>query len=183
MQRNSDDLRRKMKAIFVGIGSNLGSKEENCIHAINEISKDERIDILAVSSLYITAPISPIPQDDFLNCAISLEFEGSPFDLLKILKGIEEKMGRKNSERWGPRVIDLDILLFRDLIIEHRDLSIPHPLLHKRKFALIPCLEIDREIIHPLFKRPLLSFLKDVEDQKVSFYKRLPFTIKKKETR
>lgn len=156
------------KGVFVGLGSNLGNREENLLFAIREIQRDGRANLVSCSSLYLTSPVSHIEQDDFLNCAISIEFEGSPFDLLRMLKGIEKAMGRRDFVRWGPRVIDLDILLFGDSIVTHEELSIPHVRLHERKFAIVPCLEIEKDLVHPVFRRPLSSFLPEIDNaQKV----------------
>jgi 2-amino-4-hydroxy-6-hydroxymethyldihydropteridine diphosphokinase len=158
--------------VFIGLGSNLGEKEENLLYAIREIQRDDRVEMVRISSLYLTSPVSDIEQEDFLNCVISIEFDGSPFDLLRVLKGIESSMGRKGFVRWGPRVIDIDILLFKESIIRHEELFVPHARLHERRFAIIPCLEIDKDLVHPVFKRPLSSFLGEIEStQRVELIK------------
>jgi len=103
-------------------------------------------------------------QNDFINCAVSILWDGSPFELLHLLNSIEREMGRVREVRNGPRIIDMDILLFGELTMETPSLTIPHPELHRRKFAIIPCVEIDPTIIHPVFKKPLKEFLLEIED-------------------
>jgi 2-amino-4-hydroxy-6-hydroxymethyldihydropteridine diphosphokinase len=153
------------KRVFVGIGSNVGNSANNCTSSIARLKEDERVRHLLMSSFYITSPVSSIRQDDFVNCAISFLWEGSPPELLRLLNRIEQEMGRVREARNGPRVIDLDILLFGDLIQETQSLTIPHPEIHKRKFAIIPCAEIDPAIVHPVFKRRLVEFLAEIGDE------------------
>jgi 2-amino-4-hydroxy-6-hydroxymethyldihydropteridine diphosphokinase len=152
--------------VFIGIGSNEGDSEENCIRSIKEMVKDGRLRLQGVSSLYRTSPVSTIPQDDFVNCAIFVSWAGSPLSLLEFLMGIENRMGRvRDGRKDSPRVIDLDILLFGNLVLQEHSLTIPHAELHKRRFAMVPCLEIDPQIIHPGLRRPLATFLGKIEDQ------------------
>jgi 2-amino-4-hydroxy-6-hydroxymethyldihydropteridine diphosphokinase len=152
--------------VFVGIGSNVGDSEGNCIRSIKEMVKDGRLRLQGVSSLYRTSPVSTIPQDDFVNCAIFVSWAGSPLSLLEFLMGIENRMGRiRDGKKDSPRVIDLDILLFGNLVLQEHSLTIPHADLHKRRFAMVPCLEIDPQIIHPGLRRPLATFLGKIDDQ------------------
>jgi 2-amino-4-hydroxy-6-hydroxymethyldihydropteridine diphosphokinase len=152
--------------VFIGIGSNEGDSEENCIRSIKEMVKDGRLRLQGVSSLYRTSPVSTIPQDDFVNCAIFVSWAGSPLSLLEFLMGIENRMGRvRDGRKDSPRVIDLDIILFGNLVLQEHSLTIPHAELHKRRFAMVPCLEIDPQIIHPGLRRPLATFLGKIEDQ------------------
>lgn len=152
--------------VFIGIGSNVGDSEGNCIKSIKELRKDGRLAFRGASSLYRTSPVSSIPQDDFVNCAVFVSWAGSPLSLLEFLMGIENRMGRvRDGKKDSPRVIDLDILLFGNLVLQEHSLTIPHAELHKRKFAMVPCLEIDPQIIHPGFRRPLATFLSKIDDQ------------------
>jgi 2-amino-4-hydroxy-6-hydroxymethyldihydropteridine diphosphokinase len=152
--------------VFIGIGSNVGDSEGNCIRSIKEMVKDGRLRLQGVSSLYRTSPVSTIPQDDFVNCAIFVSWAGSPLSLLEFLMGIENRMGRvRDGRKDSPRVIDLDILLFGNLVLQEHSLTIPHAELHKRRFAMVPCLEIDPQIIHPGLRRPLATFLGKIDDQ------------------
>jgi len=157
--------------VFIGIGSNIGNAVHHCITGIKTIIDDSRVDFLDASSLYITSPVSPIPQEDFINCVISLTWEDSSLRLLELLHHIEQTMGRVRNVVSGPRIIDLDILLFKDVILDNPFLIIPHPRLHERKFTLIPCLEIDPLLIHPLYQKHLSSFLDTIDDtQRISVY-------------
>lgn len=153
--------------IFIGIGSNMGDGIKNCMTAIKRISSDKRVDLKSISSFYTASPVSEIKQDDFINCAILVSWEGAPHELLKFLAGIEQGMGRTRKMKDGPRIIDLDILFFGDMVLDEPSLTIPHKELHKRKFALIPCLEIDPNLIIPTYKKPLNDFLPEIGDDQV----------------
>jgi 2-amino-4-hydroxy-6-hydroxymethyldihydropteridine diphosphokinase len=151
--------------VFIGIGSNIGDSVGNCTTSIMKLTEEKRVRLISRSSLYVTSPVSTIKQKDFINCAVCAIWDGSPFDLLGLLNGIEETMGRERGDKDGPRTIDLDILLFGNLLLDTPLLKIPHPELHKRKFAIIPCIEIEPAIIHPLYERQLKEFLADIGDE------------------
>ncbi|MGD9576837.1 MAG: 2-amino-4-hydroxy-6-hydroxymethyldihydropteridine diphosphokinase [Syntrophorhabdus sp.] len=161
--------------VFIGIGSNLGDSEGNCIRSIKEMRKDGRLAFRGASSLYRTSPLSSIPQDDFVNCAVFVSWAGSPLSLLEFLMAVENRMGRiRDGRKDSPRVIDLDILLFGNLVLQEHSLTIPHAELHKRRFAMVPCLEIDSQIIHPGLRRPLATFLGKIDDQQsVDFIRKI----------
>lgn len=148
---------------FIGLGSNVGDHYANCTRGIREVLGDSRATLKAVSSLYYTSPLSTIPQPDILNGVFAVDWKGSAVELLWALKQIEVRMGRLRGPRNGPRIIDLDILLFDDAVIRAPDLIVPHPRLHKRKFALIPCLEIAPSLIHPVLKKPLHDLLEAIQ--------------------
>jgi 2-amino-4-hydroxy-6-hydroxymethyldihydropteridine diphosphokinase len=154
--------------VLIGIGSNIGNGIKNCMMAIKKISSDRRIDMKSISSFYSTSPVSDIKQDNFINCAVRVSWDGTPNELMELLSGIEKEMGRTTEVRNGPRIIDLDILLFGTVVLDEPSLTIPHKQLHKRKFAIIPCVEIDPNCIVPTFKKPLKDFLAEIgEDQVV----------------
>lgn len=160
------------RKIFIGIGSNIGDKIGNCIDGIRAIAADNRAYVRSASSMYLTSPVSEIAQEDFVNCALSIDWDDTPFALLNLLNRTEAAMGRQRDIRNGPRVIDLDILLFGDSVIRESRLTVPHPELHRRKFAIVPCVEIDGEIVHPLYKRPLKEFLSHIDDsQRIALLK------------
>jgi len=153
---------------YIGIGSNLGDKTKQCKKAISKILKVDHHKLLAKSSFFKTQPIGFTSQDWFVNAVIKIETELEPFNLLRTLKAIESQLGRTETFRWGPRIIDPDILLFDDLEIKTEDLQIPHPRLSERKFLLVPLAEIDQDLIHPGLKKTVGELLKDiVEDQGV----------------
>jgi len=140
-----------MAIIYIGIGSNLGDKEGNCKTAIERLSKNG-IAVKKISSPYRTKPWGVEDQPDFVNMAVKAETNVNPSELLTILKTIEKEMGRQDGVRWGPRLIDLDLLFYDDLVFSCDELAIPHPLLHEREFVLLPLAEIAAEFVHPVLK-------------------------------
>ncbi|MDI6728855.1 MAG: 2-amino-4-hydroxy-6-hydroxymethyldihydropteridine diphosphokinase [Thermodesulfovibrionales bacterium] len=138
--------------VHIGIGSNMGDRQANCRNAIGRL-KDKGIVIKKASSMYETKPWGLEEQPDFINMAVEAETGLSPEELLKTLKEVEKEMGRKETVRWGPRIIDLDILFYDDIVINMEHLHIPHPLLHKRDFVLLPLSEIAPDKIHPVLKK------------------------------
>ena len=148
--------------VFIGIGSNIGDRYSNCKSSIDRIMSDHRAEFSALSSFYRTSPVSPVPQEEFLNCVLKIRWHDSPLELLALLNRIEAVMGRAREVAQGPRIIDLDILLIDDLILETSELTVPHPRLHERKFTLVPMLEIEPSAVHPRLGRPLKDFLDDI---------------------
>ncbi|MEW6162717.1 MAG: 2-amino-4-hydroxy-6-hydroxymethyldihydropteridine diphosphokinase [Nitrospirota bacterium] len=140
-----------MAIAYIGIGSNLGNRQENCLRTI-EILEKRGITVKKKSSIYETEPWGVKDQPRFINMAIEVETGLEPKELLRILKDVEREVGREESFKWGPRIIDLDILLFDSLILREDDLEIPHPLMHERDFVLRPLCEIAPERIHPILK-------------------------------
>jgi len=126
---------------YIGIGSNMGRRKAN-IHKALEFLRQQDIKIKKISQIIETEPVGQPKQAKFLNAAIKTETDLNPHRLLDILKDIEKKMGRKKTVKNGPRPIDLDILLYADKIIKSRRLTIPHPRMLERDFAMIPLLEI-----------------------------------------
>ena len=141
----------------------MGDGVRHCAEAVERTLRDGRTRLLGISSFYTTSPVSPILQDDFVNCVFSILWDGSPSDLLLLLNGIESDMGRKRTIPSGPRIIDLDILLFGAIVMSSPSLIIPHPELHRRRFVLVPCIEIDPSLLHPALKQPLTSFLAGID--------------------
>jgi len=141
---------------YIGIGSNLGDRAANLLTALDYL-EEEGIAVDAVSSIYETAPQGVTDQAWFLNMAVRVKTALAPRDLLVLLQAIEAKMGRVRDRRWGPRIIDLDILLYQRLdegspegfCEDSPDLEVPHPRLKERAFVLIPLLEIDEDISLP----------------------------------
>jgi 2-amino-4-hydroxy-6-hydroxymethyldihydropteridine diphosphokinase len=153
---------------YIGIGSNLGDKLNQCEKAISEILKFEQNKLLAKSSLFKTHPLGYTSQDSFVNGVIKIETDLEAPDLLKKLKTIESQLGRTETFRWGPRTIDLDILFFDNAEIHTEELQVPHPFIQERQFVLIPLAEIDRSLLHPVFKKTVQELLNEItEDQGV----------------
>lgn len=147
-----------MAVAYIGIGSNLGKREENCLHAIELLQRREII-VKKRSALYETEPWGITKQPRFINMAVEIETRLEPKDLLGVLKEIEKVMGREKSPKWGPRIIDLDILLFDDMVLKDDELEIPHPLMHERDFVLRPLCEIAPDRIHPLLKMRICDLM------------------------
>jgi 2-amino-4-hydroxy-6-hydroxymethyldihydropteridine diphosphokinase len=139
-----------MSISYIGIGSNLGNRQENCFRAV-EILEKRGIKVQKRSSLYETEPWGIKDQPRFINMVVQIETTLKPNDLLRVLKDIEREIGRQDSFHWGPRIIDLDILLFNALVLNEENLQIPHPYLHEREFVLRPLNEIAPDVIHPVF--------------------------------
>jgi 2-amino-4-hydroxy-6-hydroxymethyldihydropteridine diphosphokinase len=137
----------------------------NCLRAIKEIEASGSIKVLSRSSLYRTEPIGDMNQPWFVNCVIEARTSLNPHELLIVLQDLEKKMGRVRIQKWGPRLIDLDILFYGQAIIQDRDLIIPHPELHKRRFVLVPFNEIASYWIHPVFGISVKGLLDRVLDE------------------
>ena len=127
-----------MTTAFVGIGSNLGDREANLGQAIELLSAEDGIEVVAVSEIRETEPVGPVEQGPFLNGAVKVDTSLGPRELLDRLLSVENRLGRVRSERWGPRTIDLDLLLYGGERVDEPGLTVPHPRLHERRFALEP---------------------------------------------
>ena len=147
-----------MSVAYIGIGSNLGERKDNCHRALT-LLKQKGIKITKKSSFYETEPWGYKNQPSFLNMVIEAETELGARDLLKTLQQIEKKLGREENFKWGPRTIDLDILLFDNMTIQENDLMIPHPLMHKREFVLQPLCEISPALRHPVLRASIQELL------------------------
>jgi 2-amino-4-hydroxy-6-hydroxymethyldihydropteridine diphosphokinase len=149
---------------FIGIGANMGRAAETCRTAVGMLGDIPGVRFLRSSSLYRTEPVGPKDQGWFINAVAEIRTSLPPRILLKGLKEIERRMGRTEGVKWGPRVIDLDILLYGQEVIREGDLVIPHPELHRRRFVLVPLCELASYAIHPAFgvsARGLLDRLTD----------------------
>jgi 2-amino-4-hydroxy-6-hydroxymethyldihydropteridine diphosphokinase len=128
--------------------------------ALDRLSQHPQIKLLATSNALPTAPVGGPPgQGEFLNAAARLETSLSPDEILALLHAIEHQLGRARTVHWGPRTIDLDLLLYDDQIINTPELNVPHPLMHTRRFVLEPAAEIAAEWIHPVLKQSIADLL------------------------
>jgi 2-amino-4-hydroxy-6-hydroxymethyldihydropteridine diphosphokinase len=154
-----------MKNVFLGIGTNLGRRENNLDDAIKRV--EESIGpVLKYSSIYETEPWGFKAENEFLNMVVRVKTELSPSVLLEQILSIESSLGRvRSNEKYSPRLIDIDILLYEDIIIDDRNLKIPHPLLHKRRFVLVPLCEIAPGMIHPVLNKSVAMLLEICEDK------------------
>lgn len=137
---------------YLGLGANLGNRRDNLAAAVAALAVDRQAVVVAHSAIYETEPWGYREQPAFLNCVVGVATVLSPVELLALCKSIEERLGRRPGMRFGPRVVDLDILLYGAQIVrlETPDLEIPHPRLHWRAFALMPLAEIAGEVVHPV---------------------------------
>jgi 2-amino-4-hydroxy-6-hydroxymethyldihydropteridine diphosphokinase len=152
-----------MPTIYLLTGSNLGDSTAYLAEAAKQI--EQKVGkIVRRSSLYETAPWGITNQPAFLNQALQVETSLKPAPLMEVLLTIENEMGRKRGEKYGPRTIDIDQLFYEDLIIQNINLVIPHPEIQHRRFVLVPLCEIAPHFVHPLFKRNMLELLNDCTD-------------------
>jgi 2-amino-4-hydroxy-6-hydroxymethyldihydropteridine diphosphokinase len=146
-----------MMQAYIGIGTNIGDKKENCNKAIRGLNDTEGIEVIKVSALYITDPVGGPTQEDYLNGVLQIDTIFSPGELLINLKRIENEMGRDETPRNYPRIIDLDILTYGDTVLKEKDLVIPHPRMHERTFVLQGFNEIGPDVVHPVLGKTIES--------------------------
>ena len=149
-----------MAIAYLALGTNIGNKRRNMITAAALLA--ERVgDVLALSGFYETEPWGFQSENTFLNAALQLDTSLSPLELLKATQEIEIEMGRtqKSNGAYHDRLIDIDILLYDNLVLQTPELTLPHPLMHERLFVMEPLAEIAPNVIHPVFKKPVISLL------------------------
>jgi 2-amino-4-hydroxy-6-hydroxymethyldihydropteridine diphosphokinase len=134
---------------YVGLGANLGSREETLRRAVELLGDADGVEIVAVSELHETDPVGVVDQPRFLNGAVEVDTTRTPRELLDLLLEIERSLGRVRAERWGPRTVDLDLLVYGDEVVDEPGLRVPHPHLHERRFALEPLADLDPELEVP----------------------------------
>lgn len=159
-----------MNEAYISLGSNMGDKEEALRHAVALLNDHEAIQVSAVSSIYDTDPVGYEEQDVFLNIVVKIDTTLAPQALLEACQEIEQELKRVRIIRWGPRTIDLDILLFNDEVIETDTLSVPHPRMHERAFVLVPLAELDKMITLPTTKQRVSEHLQEIGDGGVRIY-------------
>jgi 2-amino-4-hydroxy-6-hydroxymethyldihydropteridine diphosphokinase len=154
-----------MNKVYLGLGTNLGDRKRNLREAIEKI--EEQIGkVLNSSSVYETVPWGFEAESDFLNMVVEVETGLSPSELLKKIFEIESKLGRERTQdRYSSRVIDIDILLYDDLVVEEKGLKIPHRLMHERRFVLAPLCEIAPGLVHPMLKKSISALLDECRDR------------------
>lgn len=145
---------------YLSLGSNLGNRAANLATAVQRIASTGTVRV--VSSLYETEPVDVTDQPLFLNCVVALETDYTPRGLLEGLLAVEKDMGRKRTRDKGPRIIDIDILLYGDLVIDELGLKIPHPAMQQRRFVLEPLAEIAPSVCHPLLKKTAREMLAEL---------------------
>ena len=159
------ELTRARHRVFLSIGSNLGDREGYLDMAIEELGRDTSVEIKKISSIIETEPYGPVEQPNFLNGVIELETYLDPEEFLSVICDIENEAGRERIIHWGPRTLDIDIVLFDDMIINTDDLTIPHPEMQNREFVLKPMAEIAPHIIHPVFRKSVAALYEELKNK------------------
>jgi 2-amino-4-hydroxy-6-hydroxymethyldihydropteridine diphosphokinase len=149
------------KTAYIGVGSNLGDKINNCLEAIVRIDEISGCRVTAQSGFYRTQPVGVKGQDWYVNGVIVLSADISAQNLLKGLLAIEIDMGRERKRKWDSRIIDLDILLFGGEVISEKGLQVPHPLMHLRRFVLVPMVSLAPNLVHPVLGKSMAELLVD----------------------
>ena len=152
-----------MEKAYLLLGSNLGDSKKYILDAVGFIRTEIGI-VKKTSSLYQTASWGKTDQPDFINQVLEVETILNPEQLLKNILVIEKKLGRERLEKWGSRTIDIDLLFYGDQIIQGLNLTVPHPFLHERKFTLMPLVELDPDLVHPVFKITVKQLFDSLDD-------------------
>ena len=156
-----------MVRAYIGFGSNIGDRCAHINQALRWLSEADGVSVVRVSSLYETEPVGCEEQNWFLNGVLAVETRLLPHSLLRLLKRIETRVGRQPHPRWGPREIDLDLLIYEQGHINTPDLTVPHPEMHQRRFVLTPFSEIAPEVVHPILQQKIEILLSNVADAKL----------------
>jgi 2-amino-4-hydroxy-6-hydroxymethyldihydropteridine diphosphokinase len=149
---------------YLALGSNVGDRAENLRQAVRALHTRKGIRVLRVSPVYETDPVGYLEQEPFLNMAVAIETDLPPEKLLAEVLGIEQELGRVRTIRWGPRTIDIDVLLYDHVTLDQTDLQIPHPAMTERAFVLVPLRDVWEGGALPVFGRTIEHFLKQTED-------------------
>lgn len=131
-----------MKTVYLSLGSNMGDKVDNLDKAVDILRNNPSIHKLNCSSYYTTDPVGYLDQDEFVNAAVGFETDLLPYQILDVCRSIESELLRKRLIHWGPRTIDVDVLLYEGVTMDDEDLTIPHPRMHERGFVLIPLMDL-----------------------------------------
>jgi len=161
-------MKNQPERIYLSLGTNLGNRELNLAAVLEALPPE--VNILDSSPVYQTEPWGYLDQPDFLNQVLAVDTSLSPHDLLEYVKCIEKNIGRKPSVRFGPRIVDIDILFYGDRIIFEEDLEIPHPRLKERAFVLIPLADLDPDLIYPGTETSISDLLQNIDLSGVDLY-------------
>lgn len=155
----------KKNDVYLGLGTNVGDKTKNLINAVDILGR--KLKIIKTSRIYPSKPVGYTQQDIFLNMALYCQTEMDAKTLFRFIKDVEREVGRIERFRWGPREIDIDILFYNNQVINDGDIIVPHPRLHERDFVLIPLMDINPGLIHPVLKKSIGELLEDIKEKSV----------------
>lgn len=158
-----------MSKTAIALGSNLGDSLTTLESSLTVINSIPGVNLVAVSSWYRTQPIGP-PQPDYLNGCAILNVQQTPEELLALLQAVELQFGRVRNEKWGARTLDLDIILYEDLIINTPNLTIPHPIMHERAFVLVPLAQIAADWQEPKTEKAIAQLAREIDTSGVKIY-------------
>lgn len=165
-----------MVTAYLGLGANLGDREANINKALVEIVRTGKCRLTRISSIYETEPVGIREQPNFLNAVAEVETEMAPLELLATLRDAERGIGREKTFKWGPRLIDIDILLYGKQSLSEENLEIPHPEMHRRAFVLTPLAEIAPTVTHPILGLTARKMSDDIGSEGIREYKPLQTT-------
>lgn len=153
------EIEREWHTAFIALGSNMGDKLNYLEDAVQKIKENKNCRFEKVSDIIVTEPYGNVEQSDFLNGCLMIQTLYTPSELLGYLQSLEQQAGRTREIHWGPRTLDLDILLYDDWIVDQEDLIIPHPEMHKRDFVLEPLIQIAPNVVHPVLRTRVRDLL------------------------
>ena len=155
-----------MAHAYIGFGSNINDRFNYITQALRLLLDADGVSLIQISSLYETEPVGYEEQGWFLNGVVAIETDLSLHGLLALLKEIEREVGRRHRTRWGPREVDLDLLIYDQCCINTPDLTVPHPEMHQRSFVLAPFAEIAPDVLHPILQENVQTLLSNLTDEK-----------------
>ena len=155
-----------MAHAYIGFGSNIDDRLNYIAQALRLLLEADSVSLIRISSLYETEPVGYEEQNWFLNGVVAVETDLPVHQLLALLKGIEQLVGRQHRARWGPREVDLDLLIYDQCCINTSNLIVPHPEMHRRSFVLVPFAEIAPDVLHPIFQQNIRTLLSNLNDEK-----------------
>ncbi len=164
LQYAAVEVDRSWHTSYIGIGGNMGDKEKNVKEALELISNSYHTQIVKTSKFYDTKPVGYKEQEDFLNCAVEIKTLLNPIELVRFLLAIEKELKRERVIRWGPRTVDLDVLLYDNIISSLEEIIIPHPRMQERMFVLEPLCDIAPYVIHPILNKSIIQIKVALED-------------------
>jgi 2-amino-4-hydroxy-6-hydroxymethyldihydropteridine diphosphokinase len=158
---------------YIGLGANLGDPRRQVAEALARLATAEEVEVVKVSSFYLNPPLGPPEQPWYVNAVAQVRTRLTPEELLRVLHRVEQELGRVRRERWGPRVIDLDLLLYNGVILQDPEVWLPHPEMHRRAFVLAPLAEIAPEAWHPVLNKTAAELLAALDPEERNSLQRM----------